>query len=505
MNETTPVAATDEHRRLIRTQTLSIVSQVVAMALSAAQSIVVARLLPPSEYGLVGLALGAAGVLGVLSEFTLHSALIREISRRREGRYSQHVFIVATLLRWGLVLPNALIVFFGAPYIAQHVYQQPAIIWPLRLMALVMVVTAFRANLEGMLMGYEAFQAFYLFLISAFALRLACFALFVFLGHVNGYFVAELVWTSLLALILGVLVQRYVRTRWCLPSWAEAKTIAGNIIGLSLILYIDRLSYTFWNRGATALLGLWTAEDNLGYFFFALSFGAQLRAIATALNRVYLPVMSRLAHVDMARFRGTFEQNLSKVSALVLFALGFLVLFGRELITILFGRPYLPALPLLAPVALAFGLDAMQSLIINGALIPTGRERLFVPALLVGRTASLGLLVLGYHVPFSSLQRAAWGMCIGLGLGLIMLTRAVYIKMHLTLWNRWQLLLAATLAPWILAAQQDIALVTRCTLFLVTIPLYLLIADRYAGILNDLKQLLFGLWRWSRRKEAPHA
>jgi O-antigen/teichoic acid export membrane protein len=480
-------------------QMLGMVAQAITMVLSVAQSMVVVRLLTVGEFGVVGIALGAGGVLDVLQHFTFQSAAVREMAHRHDRVHAQHVVSVAVLMRLVMVLPNSMIIFFGSYQLANTVYGQPGLQFPLQLLALSTIVSGVRAILENTLTALQDFKTYYVYLIAAFVLRLALFWVLVAKWRVGGYFAAELTWSLILLLAMTVLVRRRLGRWEGLPSFAEMRSIGKAMLGLSAVLFVGRLSYTWWKRGATGLLGLLVSESQVGLFHFGTSFAAQVLAASGALAGIYLPLMSRLAHTDMSAYRRTVTANLSQVLSLFWFGVGFLMLFAREVVLVVAGQQYVSTVTLLPPLVLAFFVQALYDLLSSSVLVPTHNDRWMLVAMLAGRIASL-LLFLVPLLGWRALDLGAWGWAAGLLVGLGVMGYAAHKCVSVQLWRGEYLVLIALLLPWIAATLLKAPLLMRLALGLCIAPAYLWYATRHKMV--DLRRLFMRLRElvWLRKR-----
>jgi len=459
-----------EKRSLGEWQALALAAQAITMVLSVAQSMVVVRLLSVDEFGMVGLALGAGGVLDVLQQFTIRSAAVKELARDDDERHAQAVVLVAMALRMLMVLPNAVIVFSAAGRLANGVYGQPELQFPIQLMALTMLLAGARSILENTLTGLQAFRTYYLYLICAFVLRLILFTVLVAGFQVNGYFYAELGWGLVLTIGLLFLVPPRLGAWRGLPSWKRVKPIALAMLSLSLVLFLARLTNVWWRRGATALLGLMVSNEEVGLFHFGLGLAGQLLAFSGTLGTVYMPVMSRLARNDRRTFQRTLPENLTQVTVLFLYGAGALMLLSREVVWIMAGREYLQALPMVPALVMAFLVEALFGMLSNSALIPTGNDRWYLWSVLVGRGLSLGLFLGG--LAWQGLWLGAWGFFVGLVPGLVLMLWSIRSRLEVRLFRPDLLPLLALVSMWAGAALLDWAVWWRLVLLLATSPVY---------------------------------
>lgn len=481
--ESPSLAEARPQEALAQLQVLGMAAQGVAVALSAAQSIVVVRLLSVQEFGLVGVALGAGGVLDVLQHFSTNSAAVRELARSTDRRHAQWVTIISVVLRLAMVVPNAAIIYLGARQLSAGLYGEPALMVPLQLLAITTAVSAFRGVLENTLTGLGAFKTYYIYLIVAFVLRLLCFWVCVSRWRVNGYFLAELVWSLSLALALVFMAHKLLGRWQGWASWPAVRSIGRAVFGLSLVLFIGQLSFTWWKRGATALMGLVASEQQMGWFHYGISYAGQILSASGALSVIYLPVMTRLARREPDAFGATLLRNLAPVLALFWLGSGVFILFAREVTLVAAGTQYQAAVVALPPLVLAFFVQALLQIINSSILIPTGNDRAFLAPALVGRALSVGLFI-GVLIATRSSALAAWAMFVGLAAGLVLLAGTVARRTELRLWRAEYAALLVLVVPWIVATLLDASLLWRSGLLLVVGGAYLAYVRR-SGLVDE--------------------
>lgn len=458
---------------LVKAEVLGLGTNAVVALLSAAQTVVVIRLLSPEEYGLVGLVLSVTSVVGVFQQLGIRVASVREMSEASNLADVSKVLWTSIFARVCLSLPIAAFLFLSAGYFGDTLYQQPTIRLPIQILAVALLVTNVNALLEGMLTALQRFVLFYGYLIFAFVLRLLLYASLVYRFRLIGYFWAEFSWVALLGITLSFLAARQLGRQWTLPTREDFCRILKSVFGLSMVLYVARILHSFWQRSGLLLLGFFVAEAQLGYFNLGLSFAGQLLTVSGAISQVYLPTMTRLFNTDRAEFVAVLESNFIKVVSVLFLAVASMLLFAREVVLFLAKEPYLPALVVFTPLTLAFLVQALFNVISSGLLIPARQERGFLLSVALGRTISVALTT-AFVILGGGIVGAGWGAFLGLLPGLILMEWVGRTRVGIRLW-RWSIgVLMLVISPLVALSFLDIQLRLKVPAFAAIVFAYVL-------------------------------
>ena len=148
---------------------------------------------------------------------------------------------------------------------------------------------------------------------------------------------------------------------------------------------------------------------------------------------------------------------------------------------------------------LAFFVQALFSMLNTGVLVPTDNDRWFLAAVVAGRAISM-LLFVGALIQFADMYSSAWGMFLGLLVGLIIMLWAVTKRAGIELLRYDFLPLVIMMLPWIWASMADTPLLARVALSIAVIPVYVWWAtrrglfdmSRIAHYLSRLRATCFG-------------
>lgn len=325
-----------------------------------AMMLVVAALLSPQAYGLIGLATVIVTVVQILNEFGLWQAVVYRTDP--DERFINTAFF--TNLLGGLVTSSAL--FFAAPFIASF-YGDPEMTALLRVMGLALIIDAFVYVPMGLMRKELRFRRLALPEVAGIAgaavvtigLLLLGFGI---LSYAVG-FVAE-------SLLRGGLI--FIRVDWrpkLQMSWQYLKEMApysGNIMGGDLARHVStNVDYFVVGR----ILG----AGPLGYYTLAFNLANYpVSNFAYILSRLAFPTFATLQE-DPERAKRVYLKMVQTVVALVVPALAMLALLAGPLILGLLGDEWRPTV-FITQVMVVAGISRAISMPSSDILRATGSQ-----------------------------------------------------------------------------------------------------------------------------------
>lgn len=324
-------------------------SQILAQIITWASTLLVIRLLDPSDYGLFAMTQVVLAFLAFLNGWGFASALVQ--SDAVDPFRIRQAFGLLLVLN-GLL---AAIQFFGAPFAAAY-YGQPMVADLLRVQALMFLATPFIALPEVMMSRALDFRRQAVVnLLAAFAgagTALGC--------ALAGYGVWTLVyapiamfWTRAigLTLVARLLVWPSFNFRGC-----------GQIIGFGSAILFSQLFWLVQSQADIFIAGARFDAHALGLYAEAL-FLAQIfmAKFVPPLNEVAFPAYSRIKN-DMAAVRWNFLKTVRLVMLVAApFYCGLAVVAG-PMVETLFGAKWLGMVPYIQLISLALILMTVQIL-----------------------------------------------------------------------------------------------------------------------------------------------
>jgi len=293
--------------------------------------IVLARLLSPRDFGLLGIALLTLSALKKFTHLGLDAALIQD----KDENVDQYLN-TAWVLNFGRNLFIAAIIFLVAPVIAD-VFSEPRVTPVIRVIALGPLFKAlrnpgvvyFRKNLD---------------LHKSFVLTLS--------GSLTNFVVAvtlAIVYQNVWALVLGFVAADAVRflMSYVIHSyrpWFEFDVgIARNLLDYGKWMTGTKILNFLYSEGDDAVVGWLLTATSLGFYQIAYRFSnAPATELTHVISRVMFPAYSKLQD-DIPRLRDTFLQVL-KVVALLAFPMSIgIIIVAPSFIEAFLGSAWLPA------------------------------------------------------------------------------------------------------------------------------------------------------------------
>ena len=332
--------------RAIRGGVAKVCAQAANVLLRMGSLMILARLLKPMDFGLVGMATVITGVLSLFKEFGLSTATVQRLTIRDEQ--------ISTLF-WinmfvGAILSLASVAI--APFVADF-YHEPRLS-----MVMVVLASGFLFNAAGvqhsaLLQRQMRFTALAMIDVLSLVISSAVSIVMALRGH--GYW-ALVAWSVTLPLASTLLT--WLQSGW-IPGRPRAQTGIRSMMRFGGTLTLNSLvCYVAYNLDKVLLGRFWGAEV-IGIYGRAY----QLITLPTdnlnaAAGGVGFPVLSRLQD-DPERLRSYFLKAYSLIVALIVPVTVVCALFADDLILVLLGPNWNDAVPLfrlLAPTILIFAL-----------------------------------------------------------------------------------------------------------------------------------------------------
>lgn len=252
------------------------------IALQLGASVVLARIIPPEDYGLFAVALIFSGTAGIIKEFGVNNYLVKEKTLTTE--------IIRSAYGTSLVIASlvAMCLFFLSYPIA-HFYQQDELITILQLLSVNIVLSPFGSIIDCLLRREMHFKPA---LIAGVVSQLISVASMIILA-MQGFGVYALVWGSLIQTISLALVFQFFRpvNMPLLPSLKKS----GRILSYSKFVGISGIVGYFSNQFTVLLSGKYFSLETTGLLTRASSTASLFSKLFTeAFNPVLMPYISLL-------------------------------------------------------------------------------------------------------------------------------------------------------------------------------------------------------------------
>lgn len=311
-------------------------------------NIVLARLLAPEYFGILGMAMVFAGIAFVIQEAGLSSYLIYTKNHSDKVIYSTF---------WMNVLLSAIlmcIIWLTAPYISK-VYESHQVEDVLKYVCLGIGLGSLGSTSRALLMKENNFRKITIIDIVAEIVSSTCaviFAVYIdgILAVSTKYILRPMV-QSILTLIYKPLA---IKTIFMVDINEGKKIISysSNVLGSQLFMYAN-------NNIDYFLVGKYLGKFQLGLYTLAFQWGSIARYyLSSAIMRVMFPEVSKMQH-DLLKVKDMYLDIISKLSLITLPICIGLALVSHEFIYILYGEKWIGAAPVLQVLLVAGGIASI--------------------------------------------------------------------------------------------------------------------------------------------------
>lgn len=378
--------------KAIRGVSWSLAGHVIQNISSFLIGIVLARLLSPPEYGLIGMATVFIYVTYVFIDSGFSSALIQR-QNCTSADYSTIFYV-----NFAVSVFFYLILFFSAGPISKF-YKEPQLRSIIRALAVLIILFALSIVQKSIISKQINFKLLNLVNISS---QVVSGIIGILLAY-NGYGVWSLVWKTLLNQVF-IDVQLWVFNRW-LPTWEFSRKALKEMFSFSSKLLVSGIINRIYDQLYNLIIGKYYSAKELGLYSRAQHFQSlPSQSLSGAIMSVSFPVFSELQN-DTVRMKHVARKIIKSTMYVNIIAMLGLAAISRQLIVALIGVKWIAATPylqLLCVVGLLYPLHPINLNIITAM----GRSDLFlrleiikkllaIPVILIGILTSVVNMVLG--------------------------------------------------------------------------------------------------------------
>lgn len=355
-------------------------------------SILLARILAPSDYGVIGLLSVFLSVSQMFIDCGFGAALIRKKDCSDIEFSTVFWFNLIAAMFFYAVL------FFVAPFIANY-YHMPILVNVLRVIGLTLIIQALYAIQVTWLTVAVNFK------LQAKVSVLSC----TFSGIVGislaccGFGVWALVGQSLsMATFSGLLY-------WLLSGWRPQAVFSRfafkELFGFSSKIVASSLLHTIYVNISPLIIGRKYTTADLGFYSRADSLAALPGGIFQGtLGRVIFPVLSSIQDDDN-RLKAAYNKYLRLMTSLVAPSMLLLAACAKPLILLLVGEKWLPCVPYLQLLAMGWMIDPVVLVNLN-VLYVKGRSDIVLRLEIIKKIIAIAIVVV-------ALQYGVLWLCVG--------------------------------------------------------------------------------------------
>lgn len=327
-------------------------------------SIVLARVLSPAEFGLIGMLAVFMAIGQTLIDGGLTQSLIRS-ENLTQADYSTVFFFNV----FGSVVIY-LLLFVTAPYIAEF-YRQPLLKDLTRIYCLSFVINSFSAVQLTRLSKTMDFKTQMIVSVPSQVISGIAGIIFAFLG----FGVWSLVYMNLIQSILNT-GQLWWRSGWT-PSFIFDRKRFKYHFSFGYKLGVSSLLATVFSNLYPIIIGRYFSAVDLGYYSRAGRLkNLPVENLSTALNKVTYPLFASIQK-ESARLKNVYKTIMQTVTFVIAPALVLLSVLAEPLVVLLLTEKWLPVVPYLQVMCFTGILTPIHSYNLN-ILKVKGRSDLFL-------------------------------------------------------------------------------------------------------------------------------
>jgi len=312
-------------------------------------SIVLARLLTPQEIGIFSMSAVLMAVAHVFRDFGVTAFIKRE--KELTPDTLRNALGVLLITSWSV----AAAMFFSAPYWA-HFFHEAQVLLVVQVLALGFVFIPFGAIPMAILSREMAVEK---------SARITAVTSVVYFGSsvglaLAGFGAMTMAWANLVNIIVSGAMARWVVDRplpW-LPGFRQLHDIVHFGLGNLLTALLKAAD----NALPDILLGRWMTPAAVGLFSRANS---TVNMVGTALlptvNFFALPYMAKVHHTH-GPVAGEYLRASSLINALMLPALAAIAVLAHDIVSLLYGRAWLEAVPAIPWLCLSYAISSLFTL-----------------------------------------------------------------------------------------------------------------------------------------------
>lgn len=374
----------------------SVIEVAIKRVLDLVVKLVLARLLFPEDFGVIGMATVFISFIQVLNEAGMGAALIQ---KKEEELTSGHLNTVFwSNLVWSIFL-YFIIILFVTPFIVKF-YNQPILSQIVPILSLSLLAAALNVVHKSQLMRSLSFKKI------AYINNLSTFGagVFALISAYLGFGFWALVINTVLSYLISVPLYFY-QTRW-LPKLEFNTLYLKEILMFGVFTMITQLIINIVSNVDYLLIGKYISASAVGIYTLAFMMTSSVKGQVTSmLNRVMFPFYSKIQ--DDIELLKSYYVRLVKYYAIILYPLMLIfILFGEEIIRLFYGEKWIETV--LPMKILALGM--LISVLTNGYNLlfrSIGKPKLEMQIQIVSIIVYLPSIVIGLYL--NGYIGVAWG------------------------------------------------------------------------------------------------
>jgi len=485
----------------------------VSSIISAVGVILIARLLSPSEYGIVTIALTAPNLIMIFRDWGVNAAMIKYMAQynsENKPANVKNILIAGLIFELALGLSLSFISFLLSGFLATSIFQRPDIKPLIEMASFTILAGALLTAAQSAFTGVEKMELNSITMVGQSIIKTVLVPILIIVGL--GTFGAILGNTIAYVIIgLASILMTYLALYKKLHKLNDDRPeIVKNIkvmFKYGLPLSISAIISGFLTQFYNFLIAIYATDLLIGNYAVATNFAVLITFFATPITTILFPAFSKLdPQKEKETLRNVFQFSVKYAALLVVPAATAIITLAQPAVSTLFGEKYGDAPLFLALLAISYLYSALGNLSLGNLINSQGETKFNLKLTLV--TSAIGF-------PLSLILIPKFGI---IGLIITTLTAGIpsliiglhWIKKHYSVTVDWasstKILLSSGIAAAItyailsqLSFNSWIQLAIGITIFLSTFLISILITKAInKQDINNLKEMLSQLGPLSR-------
>lgn len=348
-------------------------------------SIILARILSPSDYGLIGM----LAIFVALSTIFIESGFAKALIQKQDC--TDIDYSTAFYSNLGISVVVYLIFFFSAPYIATF-YGEPILCELLRILSINFIVGAFNVVQRAKLMKGMNFKALAQINFTGTVVGGVLGIVMAYSGYGVWSLVGQTIATTATMLFL------FPRHSHWKPLWTFSYDSFRGLFRFGSKLLVTGVVATVVNNISTIAIGKAYKSGQLGFYTRATQFSEMIAfTVNDILGTVTFPVLSELQN-EKERMVAVYRKSLYYTALVIFPVMVLMALLARPLVIVLLTEKWLPCVLLFQILCIARMFTPLSAINMN-ILNAVGRPDLFMRVDLC--KIPMILLVLAFTIPIS--------------------------------------------------------------------------------------------------------
>lgn len=292
-------------------------------------SMILARLLEPSDFGLMAISLMIINFFEIFREFGIDQGVIQ---RKDSDNVANSAFFIYPSISFILYL----LIYFIAPISAEY-FKEDGLNEVVRVISLSLIIWSFGSLPKTLITKNLDFKK----LVAPQLLPRITYGVVTILLASKGFGVWSLVWGKIAMEVISVLIFWYI-IDWR-PSLRFDTKIAYELLSYGKHVIIANVIIFFVSMVDTAVIGHRLGSENLGYYSIALTIsGIFTTQISTTLSQVMFPVYSKIQE-NRNKLRWAYIATLKGISMITFPAAFGILSVAWYFINVFYGDKWLPS------------------------------------------------------------------------------------------------------------------------------------------------------------------